>query len=116
MKKKNLIGFLLAMILFGCAAPREVLYDQSKRQPTTSVEVFRDGNKPSRQFKELGELAYEDFGGEEPKVMRQMLERAKQLGADAIILQPRTDTGYHFNLFGRSGNRYMYKSVAVAYQ
>jgi uncharacterized protein YbjQ (UPF0145 family) len=71
---------------------------------------------PIKQFKEIGELAYEDFGGEEPKVMRQMIQRAKQLGGDAIVMQPRVDTGYHFNPFGRSGNRYMYKSIVVAYQ
>lgn len=45
-----------------------------------------------------------------------MRERARLLGADAIMMQPRKDTGYHFNMFGRSGNRYMYKSIAVAYQ
>ena len=116
MKMKNLTVLLLALIFFGCAAPREVLYDQTKRQPTKSVEVIREGNKPSQQFKEIGEIAYEDFGGEEPKVLKKMRERARLLGADAIMMQPRKDTGYHFNMFGRSGNRYMYKSIAVAYQ
>ena len=67
----------MALLLFGCAAPREVLYDQAKRLPTTSVEVFREDSKPTKQFKEIGEIAYEDFGGEEPKVLRQMLERAR---------------------------------------
>ena len=70
MKMKNLTVLLLTLVFTGCAAPREVLYDQTKRQPTTSVEIFREGNKPSQQFKEIGEIAYEDFGGEEPKVLK----------------------------------------------
>ncbi|PYJ80666.1 MAG: hypothetical protein DME22_23710 [Verrucomicrobia bacterium] len=113
MRTKNFAGSILTLFLFGCAAPREVLYDTTKREPTTTVEVFREGNKPAKQYKELGEIAYEDFGGEEPKVLREMIARAKRLGADGIIMQPRQDTGYHFNLFGRSGNKYMYKSIAL---
>ena len=116
MKMKNLTVLLLALIFFGCAAPREVLYDQTKRQPTKSVEVIREGNKPSKPFKEIGELAYEDFGGEEPKVLKKMLKRARLLGGDAILIQPRKDTGYHFNMFGRSGNRFMFKCIAISYQ
>lgn len=115
MAKKPLALLALALLM-GCAAPRDVLYDATKRAPTQTVDVFRDGAKPEKPVNEIGELAYEDFGGEEPRVMRKMIDRAKRLGANAIIVKPRTDTGYSFNLFGRSGNKYMYRSIVAVYQ
>lgn len=113
---KPISTLFLTAFLFGCAAPREVLYDQTRRQPTTSVDIFQDGSKPSKTYKEIGEVAFEDFGGEETNVLKRIIERAKQIGADALIMRPRQDTGYSFNLFGRSGNKYMYKATAVVYQ
>jgi len=116
MKAPTFIALLFSIFWFGCAAPREVLYDQSVRSPTTSIEVFQGGMKPDKQFKEIGMIAFEDFGGEETAVLQKMIERAKKLGANALILQPRQDTGYSFNLFSRSGNKYMYKALAVVYE
>ncbi len=116
MKTTTISTLLLTMFLFGCAAPREVLFDQTKRQPTISVDIFQDGNKPTKQYKEIGVVAFEDFGGEETSVLKLMIERAKHIGADALIIKPREDTGYNFNPFGRSGNKYMFKAIAVVYQ
>ena len=107
---------LLTALLVGCAAPREVLYDTTPRQSTAAVEVFRDGNKPPKPYSEIGEIAFEDFGGEEPKVMQEIVARAQRLGANAVILQPRTETGYQFNPFGRSGNKFIWKGIAVVYK
>jgi hypothetical protein len=117
MKIRTFSSALLVAFLFGCSsAPREVIYDHTQRQRTVAVEVFRDGNKPEKPYKEIGEIAYEDFGGEEPRVMNEMLDRARKLGANALIMQPRVDTDYQFNPFGRSGSRYMYKAIAVVYE
>lgn len=114
--KVHVVLTLSLVLLTGCAAPREVIYDESAiRKPTTAVEVFRDGVKPEKPYKEIGEIAFEDFGGEEPKVMQEIVTRAKELGANAIIMQPRTATGYQFNPFGRSGDKFLWKGIAVVY-
>lgn len=116
-KRKVLaISILACLVVAGCASsPKEVMYDAGKRPATTSIEVFRDGTKPGKTYKEIGELSCEDFGGEDAKVLKMLIENAKKVGANAIIMQPRQDTGYFFNMFGRSGNKYLWKAVAIAY-
>src|SRR5690349_17137771 len=110
MKTTNIVVLLLTAFLFGCASPQEVMFDETKRQPTTSVDVFREGNKPAKQYKEIGEVSYEDFGGEDAHAMKELIAKAKKIGANGIIMQPRQDTGYNFNMFGRSGNKYLWKA------
>ncbi|MDB6066713.1 MAG: hypothetical protein JWR26_2921 [Pedosphaera sp.] len=107
---------VLLAILVGCASPKPVMYDSTKREPTTAIDVFREGDKPTKSYKEIGEVSREDFGGEESKVVQELINSAKKEGATAIIFMPRKDTGYFLNLFGRSGNRYMWKAVAAVYQ
>ena len=116
MKIRDTIGLLLIVFLFGCASPQEAMFDNTKRQPTTSVDVFREGNKPQKQYKEIGEVSYEDFGGEDAHAMKELIAKAQKIGANGIIMQPRQDTGYNFKLFGRSGNKYIWKAVAVVYE
>jgi len=92
------------------------MFDETKRQPTASVEVFREGNKPTKAYKEIGEVSHEDYGGEDANAMKQLIAKAKQIGANAIIMLPRQDTGYAFVPFGRSGNKYIWKAVALVYE
>lgn len=108
--------FTSFLILSGCATPQDVMFDSTKRSPTTSVDVVREGQKPEKSYKEIGEVSYEDFGGEDAHAMKELIEHAKKVGADAIVMQPRKDTGYTFNMFGRSGNKYIWKAVAVVYK
>jgi hypothetical protein len=116
MKHIDSIALLTAAFLVGCATPQAVQFDDTKRQPTSSVEVFREGNKPTKTYKEIGEVSHEDYGGEDANAMKHLINKAKQIGANAIILLPRQDTGYAFVPFGRSGNKYIWKAVAVVYE
>lgn len=116
MKSSLLTYAFLPAFLFACATPQDVMFDSTKRDPTASVDVFREGNKPTKSYKEIGEVSYEDFGGEEAHAMRELILKAKRIGANGIIMLPRQDTGYNFNAFGRSGNKYLWKAVAVVYE
>lgn len=106
----------LALTLIGCATPQQVAYDEVKRPPTTSVDFFREGTKPTRQYKEIGEISVEDFGGEDANVTKQLIAKAKQLGGNGLIMLPRKETGYAFVPFARSGNKYLWKAVVIVYE
>ena len=117
MKLLTVLNLILILgLLVGCAGTSELITDSSPRNPTTSVEFYREGTKPERKYREIGEVQTEDFGGEEAPAKKRLIERAKQLGANGLIMLPRSDTGYHFNPFGRSGNKYIYKAIAVVYE
>ncbi len=116
MKINNIVGLLLSGCLVGCATPQAVLFDETMRPPTASLEVFREGNKPTKAYKEIGEVSHEDYGGEDANAMKKLISKAKQIGANAIIMLPRQDTGYAFVPFGRSGNKYIWKAVAVVFE
>jgi hypothetical protein len=76
--KNPLISFLASSILlFGCSSPKEVMYDTSKRAPTTDIEVFREGVKPEKPYKEIGEISFESFGGEDAHAMKELVAKAK---------------------------------------
>jgi hypothetical protein len=116
MKLVTIASLLMSAFWVSCATPQAVMFDETKRQPTSSVEVFREGNKPTRAYKEIGEVSHEDYGGEDANAMKKLIAKAKQIGANAILILPRQDTGYAFVPFGRSGNKYIWKAVAVVYQ
>ena len=116
MKHATIAVLLLAAFLVGCAAPHTVRFDDTKRKTTSAVEVFREGNKPNRAYKEIAEISYNTWRGEDARVLEELLTKAKQLGANAIITSPSQSTGYTFNLFGRSGNKSVWKAIAVVYE
>lgn len=96
---------LLALFLFGCSGPQEVIY--------TNVTIYRDPDKPKQPYKEIGELSQEDFTGEDATVTRKFIERAQQRGADGLIILPTRDAGYKWDPFGRSGNRQVWRAILI---
>jgi hypothetical protein len=116
MKQKAIAAFLISAFLVGCSTPQGVRFDETKRQPTASVEFFREGNKPTKAYKEIGEVTHNDYNGEDKRAMKDLIAQAKQMGANAIIMLPTQGTGYVFVPFGRSGNKSVWKAVAVVYQ
>ena len=92
------------------------MFDDAKRPATTSVEFYREGNKPTKAYKEIGEISHNDYDGEDTRAMKHLIADAKLIGANAIIMLPRQRTGYVFIPFGRSGNKSIWKAVAVVYE
>ena len=91
------------------------MFDTTKRQATTNVEVFHESQKPNRPYKEIGELSQEYFTGEDGVVMQNLVGQARKHGADAIIMLPGRDAAYKFDPFGRSGNRYVWHAAMVVW-
>jgi hypothetical protein len=114
---RNLIALLLLAVATGCGTVvKESALDATKRPATANVAVFREGTKPERHYRELGELSSVGFADEEFKARAEFIKHAQAMGADAIVTLPTRDMGYHFNLFGRSDTQFLYKVVAVAYE
>ena len=80
-----LIGLATLLLITGCASTDEVISDSTKRAPTTSVEVFKDGNMPNQKFKEIAELSYLGPREDELRAEKRFIGQAKKLGGNGII-------------------------------
>jgi hypothetical protein len=109
---------LISLFLFGCAkTARIAMYDDRLKRPAVaSIDVVRAGQRAEKPFKEIGEIVIEDYCGEEAHAIRELVSKGKSIGADAILMQPRQDTGYDFVPFGRSGNKCVWKAIAIVYR
>ena len=69
----------------GCASTSNIILDSTKRTPTTSVEVFKDKQLPSRTYKVIAELSYLGPREDELKAQARFMNDAKKMGASGII-------------------------------
>jgi hypothetical protein len=112
---KNPFLVLIVVLLFGCASP-DVRYDSTKRAPTTHIDIFRDGAKPDRAFKEISTLVDDAREVEEPQVEANMIKKAKRMGGNAILFQPKTINGSELTGLATWSRTYLYKARIVVYE
>lgn len=115
MKTNILIAFVFCLGFLGCST-HELAYDNIKRKSTTSLDIYRDGIKPTKPYKEIAELTYVGFADEEPNAKTDLAKRAKKLGANGLMFLPREDTGYQFNFGAKSGKGANFKAIAIVYE
>lgn len=116
MKIKALLPVIAVGFLCACSTPQNVAYDKTLRAPTTNIDIVHEGRQPSKPVKEIGEISVEDFGGEDARAMKKLIKKGEELGGNVLLMQPRKDTGYTFNPFGRSGNKYLWKAIVGVYE
>lgn len=112
MKITLLLTFVLALFV-GCVSP-EARYDSVTRKPTKQIEVYRDGHKPIRAYREISLLTDDGGLGEQGGIEAKFIKKAKHMGADAIILQPLTKSGNELKGFSWI-ETYLYKASLVIY-
>jgi len=115
---KHLIAIALSVILVGCAtSENQVSYDTEKRAASKQLDIFRDGAKPDRKYREIGMLGDEGRRGEQAGIEAKILKKARAMGANAVIFLPLEKTGEEVNL-GSLGlaETFAYKALAVAYE
>jgi hypothetical protein len=86
--KIAMLTFLL-LFLIGCAATLNVTrFDAVQREPTgATIEVFSSPQNITRPYKEIALItAEEGWDHSEAELTRLMIVRARDMGADAIIL------------------------------
>lgn len=81
---KKSIPLLLILFLFGCHAAEVVKFNSSNYAPTQEVKIFTE--LPKDEYEELGYV--EAKGGitvTKETLLQDMIEKAKQNGADGLI-------------------------------
>ncbi len=110
---RNLSLICLALsLLVGCATQDGL--NSAPTAPAANIEMFRDGQKPTKPYKELGMLT--DDGGlkEQPEIEAQFIKKAKQMGGNAIILEPLVKTGGEVKPFTiHWTDTYLYKAIVI---
>lgn len=76
--------FLLFLVLTGCATPEaEILSKVESFPPTLKVEVLLD--RPTRPHKTIAILS-DAYGGTPEEVNERLARKAREIGADAIVI------------------------------
>jgi hypothetical protein len=105
MKLPHIFLLALTVLLFhGCAS--------TNRQ---HVELFRDGETPSRPFREISLFTDDGTLAEQGEIEQKMIKAARRAGADALIFEKLVSTGEELRGFGLA-TTYLYKARAVIYQ
>ena len=79
-----LSAFVIALAS-GCASTDQIILDSSKRPPTTSVEVFKDGESPNKSFKAIAELSFLGPREDELRAQKRFVAQAQKMGGNAVI-------------------------------
>ena len=108
------ILFLLSIIvLVGCAS--DMAYDGVKREPKAQIDVFSEGNKPTKPYKEIASFTERGNPEDESKFNGDFARRAKKIGADGLILKPGEAGGASYGPFG-GGTFYIFRGIAFVYE
>jgi len=118
----TLIGLTALLVITGCASTNEIVSDSTKRPPTTSVDVFKEGRTPDRKFKEIAELSFLGPREDELRAQKFFMGRAQKLGGNGIIFSviPAGEKGG--GLFGPNGGGFgistawVFKGKVIVYE
>src|SRR5215203_4467017 len=84
-KTRCTLAFLTLLLVGGCATTDKVVLDNTKRPPTSSIDVFKDGKVPERKYKEIAELSFLGPREDELRAQRRFIAQSKNLGGNGLI-------------------------------
>lgn len=122
MKTNTIKIIFILLFISGCSPSVNFMkYNEDNYPPTNSVEVLR--NKPvEKEFVELGELSIQvkkGILGNQEEVVLKLKEKAKEIGADAIIILGEESEGSVIvpigKLYTSVDKRYI-KAIAIKYK
>jgi len=99
----------------GCAATGEVILDDTKRVPTTSVDIYKGGKMPDRRFKEIAELSFLGPREDELRAQRRFLGQARKMGGNGLIFYAE-DAGRRGGLTVFQITKYVFKGKVIVYE
>lgn len=124
---------LLALLSLGCATTSQegaerpvkhaervkvLMYDSASRKPTTRLDIYDTSrttaqtNQILRVHKVIALLICEGGVDEEPEMVNAINYRARQLGADGVVILPPDRTGSIWSAFGA---RRIFRANAIVY-
>lgn len=83
-----LLSIIVLMMMFSsCATPKVILFGEAypPKSLDATIDVYST-NKPSVNYKEIGQITCGDEISSESSNMKQILKKAREIGADGIIL------------------------------
>jgi hypothetical protein len=88
-----------------------------KLPPTQKVEIFRDGAKPDRKYREIGMLGDDGRKSEQAGIEGKMIKRAKGMGGNAIIFAPLEQSGAELTpgMVGLA-DTFTFKAIVIVYE
>lgn len=108
---------LILLVTIGLLAGCETTSPKNTASAVPQVEVFRDGQSPTRSFKLLTILTDDGTEGEESEIQDKMIKKAKRLGASAVIFEPLKESGFEVAPFSFQAKKtYIYKAKVVTYE
>jgi len=90
-------------------------YDVTPRVPSTAFEVFTRADEVQQPYKIIALLSHESKPKDSGLMINAIAWRARQLGADAMILLPPQETGLRWNQWGVQKQQPIYSANAIVY-
>lgn len=112
------IALAALVFVLGCASTDKVVFDTTPRPPTTSVDVYKDGKKPDRKYKEIAEMTYLAKREKELHAQRQFIEEARKIGGNGILMTV-ADAGVRGggSMYGHGVKSvWLFKSKVIVYE
>jgi hypothetical protein len=96
---------------------KAAVYDTANRTSTTELEVFDEAKKLERPHKVIALLTAEGAANEEGDLVNAMMFKARQLGANAVVMLPpdRPNAGVVFNNILQPADRRVFRGNAVVF-
>ncbi len=107
---KACVAVVTAALLGGCAYGVKMAMFRAPYPPTAAVDVYRD-KSPDRPYVEIAQVGTYDGGN----ALGRLVERAKELGADAIIILPRRYAGTDYS-YGWVTPYFELEVIAIKYR
>jgi len=111
--KLPFIATLLFLFLVGCQPSAR--YDTTKRPATADIDIFREGQKPTRAYKEIGVVTDDGRAVEQPTIEAKMIKKANRMGGNAVILHVPVRSGTEMAGFS-AVDTFLYKATVIVYQ
>jgi hypothetical protein len=120
-KCHHIVDKILALALFttialltGCISTDQIILDNTSRQPTAQVEVFKGNQQPGRPYKVIAELSCHRSRQYELKAEASFIDKAKFLGGDAILFSG-AQTGEHREDNGSYTTTWVFLSKVIVF-
>lgn len=84
--KRIITSLTLVSLLVGsgCVTADKIVLDTAPRQPTTAVDVYKEGKTPDRKYKEIAELSFLGPREDELRAQKRFIRQAQELGGNGI--------------------------------
>jgi hypothetical protein len=115
MKRISFLAFVASVLVTGCASTDRVVFDTTKRAPTTAVDVFNPGESPKRAFKQIAELSFVGMREDELQALAHFVSEGKKMGSQAIICETPVPGQLRVGPFGAT-RLFVFKAKVVVYE